>query len=147
LKSKPQVDENADLARFANSLEKYSGKATYEKLAQHAMQFLSIQTVIDERGFLVGGILLANRELTTPPLHITIVGPKTDATAAALFGAALKLPAPYKRIEWWDTQEGVLPNSDVEYPSLPEAAAFICTERSCSPPLFSAEKLTALGRR
>jgi hypothetical protein len=111
------------------------------------MQFLSIQTVIDERGFLVGGILLANRELTTPPLHITIVGPKTDATAAALFGAALKLPAPYKRIEWWDTQEGVLPNSDVEYPSLPEAAAFICTERSCSPPLFSAEKLAALGRR
>ena len=141
LKSKPQVDENADLARFANSLKKYSGKAAYEKLAQHAMQFLSIQTVIDERGFLVGGILLANRELTTFPMHITVVGSKTDPTASSLFQAALKLPSPYKRVEWWDSQEGTLPNNDVEYPVLENAAAFICTDRTCSPPVFSAEKL------
>jgi uncharacterized protein YyaL (SSP411 family) len=148
LKSNPQVDENADLARFANSLEKYSGKAAYEKLAQHAMQFLSIQTVLDERGYLVGGILLANRELTTLPIHITVVGSKTDPAAASLFQAALKLPSPYKRVEWWDNQEGALPNNDVEYPVLENAAAFICTDRTCSPPVFSAEKLSgAVGKK
>ena len=144
LKSKPQVDENADLARFANSLQKYSGNAAYEKMAQHAMQFLSIQTVIDERGFLVAGILLANRELTTAPLHVTVVGPKTDKIATSLFQTALKLPAPYKRVEWWDPQEGALPNNDVEYPTLTEPAAFVCGERTCSAPVFSAEKLAAV---
>jgi uncharacterized protein YyaL (SSP411 family) len=114
-------------------------------MAKHAMQFLSIPTVTDDRGFLVGGILLANRELTTSPLHITVVGSKTDTTASSLFQAALKLPTLYKRVEWWDSHEGILPNSDVDYPALETAAAFICTDRSCSPPVFSAEKLGAVA--
>jgi uncharacterized protein len=143
LKPKPQIDENADLARFANLLEKYSGIETYGAMAKHAMQFLSIPAVTDERGFLVAEILLANRELTTPPLHVTVVGSKTDKVASSLFQAALKLPAFYKRVEWWDSREGALPNGDVEYPVLESAAAFICGERSCSPPVFSAEKLLA----
>jgi uncharacterized protein YyaL (SSP411 family) len=147
LKPKPQVDENADLARFANLLEKYSGIQTYGAMAKHAMQFLSIPDVAEERGFLVGGILLANRELTTPPLHVTVVGSKTDKVASSLFQTALKLPAFYKRVEWWDSQEGALPNGDVEYPVLESAAAFICGEHSCSPPVFSAEKLLATARK
>jgi uncharacterized protein YyaL (SSP411 family) len=147
LKSKPQVDENVDLARFTNLLQHYTRTEAYGNMAEHAMQYISIPEIVNGRGFLIGGILLANRELTTAPLHITVVGPKSDATAAALFRAALKLPALYKRIEWWDSQEGALPNSDVEYPTLADAAAFICTERSCSAPVFSAEKLTALGRK
>jgi len=147
LKPKPQIDENADLARFANLLEKYRGIETYGTMAKHAMQFLSIPAVADERGFLVGGILLANRELTTPPLHVTVVGSKTDTVASSLFQAALKLPAFYKRVEWWDNQEGALPNSDVEYPVLDNAAAFICGEHSCSPPVFSSEKLAVVAAK
>jgi uncharacterized protein YyaL (SSP411 family) len=147
LKPKPQIDENTDLARFANLLEKYSGIETYGAMAKHAMQFLSIPAVADERGFLVAGILLANRELTTPPLHVTVVGSKTDKVASSLFQTALRLPAFYKRVEWWDSQEGALPNRDVEYPVLENAAAFICGEHSCSPPVFSAEKLVATARK
>jgi uncharacterized protein len=148
LKPKPQIDENTDLARFANLLEKYSGMEAYATVAKHAMQLLSIPAVADERGFLVGGILLANRELTTPPLHVTVVGSKSDRVASSLFQAALKLPAFYKRVEWWDSHEGVLPNGDVEYPVLENAAAFICGEHSCSPPVFSADKLAAVaGKR
>jgi hypothetical protein len=117
-------------------------------MAKHAMQFLSIPAVADERGFLVAGILLANHELTTSPLHVTVVGPKIDTVASSLFQAALKLPAFYKRVEWWDSQDGLLPNRDVEYPVLDNAAAFICGEHSCSPPVFSAEKLaTVAGKR
>ena len=147
LKAKPQIDENADVARFANLLEKYSGIETYGTMAKHAMQFLSIPAVTDERGFLVAGILLANRELTTSPLHVTVVGRKTDTVASSLFQAALKLPAFYKRVEWWDSQEGALPNGDLEYPVLDNAAAFICGEHSCSPPVFSAEKLASVAEK
>ena len=59
-----------------------------------------------------------------------------------------KLPCIYKRVEWWDSHEGALPNGDVEYPVLDNAAAFVCGEHSCSPPVFSAEKLASVaGKR
>ena len=40
LKSKPELDENVGLARFANLLFHYSGKTGYRELAKHAMRFL-----------------------------------------------------------------------------------------------------------
>jgi uncharacterized protein YyaL (SSP411 family) len=147
LKSNPQVDENADLARLGNLLYHYTGKTVYREMAQHAMQYLSVPAVADGRGFLVGGILLADRDITTPPVHITVVGRKDDSAARALFRAALQDPSTYKRVEWWDERDGPLPNSDVEYPTLTEAAAFVCGDKSCSAPIFSPEKLTGLSRK
>ena len=147
LRSRPQLDENADLARFTNLLHYYTGKSIYQQMAEHAMKFLCIPEVQNDRGFLIGGILLANRELTRPPLHITVVGPKNDVAASALFRAALKAPPSYKRVEWWDSHEGALPNSDVEYPILSDPAAFICTERDCSAPVFLPDRLVQVVRK
>jgi uncharacterized protein len=145
LKSGPQVDENADLVRLGNLLSYYTGKPEYREMAEHAMQYLAISAVSDGRGFLLGGILLADREISTPPVHITVVGPKDDLTARDLFLAALRHPSTYKRIEWWDQRDGPLPNNDVEYPVLTDAAAFVCGDKSCSAPIFSAEKLADLS--
>ncbi len=147
LKSNPQVDENADLVRLGNLLHHYTGKMAYQEMAQHAMQYLSAPAAADGRGFLVGGILLADLEITAPPRHITVVGRKDDAAARALFLTALQDPSTYKRIEWWDEREGALPNSDVEYPALEQAAAFVCGDRSCSAPIFSPEKLSGLSQK
>ncbi len=147
LKSNPQVDENADLVRFGNLLRHYTGKTAYQEMAQHAMRYLSVPSTADGRGFLVGGILLADQEITAPPRHIAIVGRKDDAAARALFLAALQDPSTYKRVEWWDPREGTLPNTDVEYPALEQAAAFVCGDKSCSAPIFSPEKLAGLGQK
>jgi uncharacterized protein len=147
LKSNPQVDENADLVRFSNLLHHYSGKTAYQEMARHGMQYLSVPSTADGRGFLVGGILLADQEITAPPRHITIVGRKDDPAARALFLVALQDPATYKRVEWWDEREGALPNNDVEYPALEQAAAFVCGDKSCSAPIFSSEKLTDLSQQ
>ncbi len=111
------------------------------------MRYLSVPSTADGRGFLVGGILLADQEITTPPRHIAVVGPKDDATARALFLTALQDPSTYKRVEWWDASEGNLPNADVEYPALDRAAAFVCGDKSCSAPIFSPEKLAGLGQK
>jgi len=147
LNSNPQVDENADLVRFGNLLRHYTGKIAYQEMAQHAMRYLSVPSTADARGFLVGGILLADQEITAPPRHIAIVGRKDDAAARALFRAALQDPSTYKRVEWWDAREGTLPNTDVEYPALEQAAAFVCGDKSCSAPIFSPEKLAGLGQK
>ncbi|MBV8813334.1 MAG: thioredoxin domain-containing protein, partial [Verrucomicrobia bacterium] len=74
LKSKPQFDENVDLARFTNLLQHYTGDAGYREMAEHAMKFVCVPEEQNERGFSVGGLLLADRELAAAPLHITIVG-------------------------------------------------------------------------
>jgi len=67
---------------------------------------------------------------------------KDDAATSALFRAAVGHCAIYKRVEWWDTREGKLPNPDGEYPQFDKAAAFVCTDRSRSAPIFDPAKIT-----
>ncbi len=132
----PYVDrtENIQLARWTNLLSQITGKFAYRSMAEQAMRFVSRQSVAED-GF-SGSPLLAAMELKQAPLHITIRGGKKDPAALLLFKEALRYPTSYKRVEWWDTAEGPLPNPDVTYPSLPQAAAFICTNKRCSLPIF-----------
>jgi uncharacterized protein len=145
LKLQPRIDENVALARFANLLVHYTGKPEYSRVAAHAMRFVATDAVALRR-VTEAGILLASHELANEPVHITIVGPKDDAAAAALQRAALAIPAVYRRIEWWDTREGPMPNPDVQYPSLDRAAAFVCANQSCSRPIYAAKDI-ALTKR
>lgn len=147
LKPKPQVDENTALARLTNLLHHYTGKPEYRAQAEHALAYLAAPGVAQKRGFLVGGILLADRELSTPPLHLTVVGGKGDANARALFAAACAQAYPYKRVEWSDPGEAKLPNPDVEFPSLDRAAVFVCNDRRCSVPIFDGAKIGAFTGR
>jgi uncharacterized protein YyaL (SSP411 family) len=141
LKSEPQLDENIGLVRVANLLWHYTGQAEYQKVAEHAIRFVAAPAAADHRGYLVAGILLADHEITSSPLHITVVGRKDDLKAQALFAAVLRQPATYKRIEWLDEREGALPNPDVGYPTLEKAAAFLCTDQACSAPVFAVDDL------
>ena len=100
-----------------------------------------------KRSASVLGVQLADDKAGRPPLHLTIVGPKDDPAARALFEASLQYPSFYKRLEWWDTREGRLPNPDVQYPSVPRAAAYFFTERTCSVPIFKPEEASAKVNR
>ena len=87
------------------------------------------------------GALLADRELGREPAHVTIVGAKEDPDARALYAAARTYPTRYLRIEWLDRREGPLPAADVEYPDLPQAAAFACANGACSAPVFTSDEV------
>jgi uncharacterized protein YyaL (SSP411 family) len=137
----PERDENVFMARTANLLFQYTGDEAFHQMAEQAMRYVAAPAIA--RRLPVFGTLLADYELSRPPLHLTIVGHKDDPAAQALFQAALRYPVSYKRVEWWDTREGRLPNPDVQYPELKQAAAFICTSRTCSPPIFKPELLAA----
>lgn len=142
----PDIDDNIAMARFANLLAHYSGAASERALAEHAMRWLA-QPAVALRRRTEAGVLLANDELANPPLHLTIRGRKDAAAAQPLFETALRVPGYYKRIEWWDSQEGPLPNPDVTYPELARPAAFVCTDRLCSVPLFDAADMAGFVRR
>jgi uncharacterized protein len=146
----PQRDENVVVARSATLLFHFTGDAHYEELAKQAMRLLAAEPIVYRLP--ASSALLADLELSRPPLHVTVVGHKDDPAAQSLFQAALRYPAAYKRLEWWDTREGKLPNPDVQYPELSKAAAFVCTNRVCSAPIFNpteiasrVDKLTGLS--
>ena len=127
------VEQNAAVARFANLLQHYTADARYRKAALHAMKFLAAR---DSSGELRMEVLLADHELASAPIHITVVGAKGDPLAQALHAAALQFPASYLQVDWWDRAEGPLPDPQVAYPRLARAAAFACTAGSCSLPVF-----------
>jgi uncharacterized protein len=140
------LDENMVLARYTNLLRRYTGAAKYGQMTDHALRYLVTDEVVQGR-FTSPGILLAAFEAANDPLHITIVGRKNDEQATKLFRAANAYPAVYRRIEWWDKREGKMPNPDVQYPELARAAAFVCTDSTCSLPIFEADKIAVeVGR-
>src|SRR5260370_16595010 len=98
------------------------------------MRYLAASPVVYRRP--ASSVLLADLELRSAPLHLTVTGPKDDANARNLFRAALFYPSTYKRLEWWDPREGPLSNADVQYPELHAAAAFVSTDRTSSSPIF-----------
>jgi uncharacterized protein YyaL (SSP411 family) len=138
-KPHPQRDENILVVRAANLLYHYTGDSTYTKITAQAMRYIGTPEIA--RTFPAAGVLLADYEFTHSPLHLTVVGHKDDAAAQTLFLSALRMPAGYKRIEWWDDREGPLPHAEVEYPPLDKAAAFVCFDRTCSKPIFAAEEI------
>lgn len=142
----PQIDENMSLTRFVNLLYHYTGEKRYREMAEHGMRWLATETIATSR-LTEAGILLADREMAEDPTHLTVIGAKSDGAAKALYDTARQVQGWYKRIEWWDTAEGPLPNPDVQYPVLPRAAAFVCTNQRCSLPLFTSKAVTDLLAR
>jgi len=140
LKPTKTYDEQVLVARFANRLHRYIGKQSHRELAEHAGRYLASDAIITLPRPLPG-VLIVDRELSEEPTHITIVGSKDHPRTRGLHAAARLLPAIYKRLDLWDKSEGPLPNSDVTYPELDRPAAFACTNRICSLPIFSTAEL------
>ncbi len=146
----PQRDENIAVLRFANLLAQYTGNPQHRGMAENAMRYLAAPSIAQKLP--AASVLLTERQFSTPALHLTVSGHKDDPKAQELFQSALRYAASYKRLEWWDSKEGRLPNPDVMYPELSRAALFVCTGRTCSQPIFQAhdvrskvDRLTAVG--
>ncbi len=140
------LEENVDSLRTANLLSHYTGRKEFLDFAKSIMPYLSTEEIALRR-VCEQGILLADEELSHDPLHLTVVGFKDDKNAAELFAAASEVPGIYKRQEWWDKREGDMPNSDVQYPQLDKPAAFICTAKRCSLPIFEPERIADTVKR
>ena len=144
----PEFDENVALARFANLLFHYSANAPDRDMAKTALRFCAAPDVLAHRGGYVGGLLLADQDLQSEPLHLVILGAKNDPAAASLFQAAIFHPTDYEQIEWFDRAH---PPAGVDlsfYPALPHPSAFLCANQACSAPVVEPDGLVALiGKR
>jgi uncharacterized protein YyaL (SSP411 family) len=143
----PEFDENVSLARFANLLFHYTGNARDRQMAETAMHFISTPDIAQSRLSSVGGLLLAAQELAADPLHIVVVGGKHDKTAKGLFETAIAYPCIYKQMEWFDLHDKSSRRPTIPYPDLPQAAAYLCTDNTCSSPVFDKTDLHNLLTR
>ena len=139
-------DQNAALVRVANMANHYSGNPRFHEMALHGMKFLSAMATPAEEQ-LLPDIVLADRELSNAPIHISIVGGKHDPAAQALHAAALRYPADYLQVDWLDRTEGELPNPEIQYPDMGRAAAFACANGACSTPVYEAKEIAVAVRR
>ena len=140
---RPQFDENVSVARWARALAATTGRAEFRTLASTALRWLLAPGATDGRGFYVAGLLLAEEEARTDPVHVAIVGRRDDPTARAMFAAALRLPDAHKLVESWDRRDGAAPRGEDIYPELDHTAAFLCANGACSSPILSEAALTA----
>jgi len=138
----PHLEENVDAARWLALLAHVSGDAEVRATAWHAMRAVTTPGEAIRRAC-PAGILLADEEIDRVPVHITIVGPRDDPRARALFTAALAWPDPFRRLEWFDPTGPPLPNPDTSFPPLKEPAAFLCAEGACSSPIRDPAALPA----
>jgi len=106
------------------------------------MGYLSSDAVLEAWWYLPG-VLQAEHELTREPIHVTVVGAKTDPRSASLYKAALAYAAIHKRADWWDRDEGPLANDTVAYPQLAKPAAFACSGNICSLPVTNPRAVAA----
>jgi uncharacterized protein YyaL (SSP411 family) len=140
---RPQFDENVNVVRFATALSHVTGRAEFREISATALRWLLAAGIAEERGGYVGGLLLAEEEARTEPVHVMILGAKADPAARSLQAAALRFPDAHKLIEWWDRREGPPPRGEDIFPESSTATAFLCANGACSAPLRSVTVLEA----
>ena len=139
---RPQFDENVNLVRWSTALAVTSGRTEFRALASTALRWLLAPGTTDVHGFYVAGLLQAEEEARTDPVHVAVLGPKDNPVAQAMFAAALRQPDTYKLVEWWDRREGPAPRGENIYPELERPAAFLCANGACSSPIVSEAALS-----
>ncbi|GAC1340504.1 MAG: hypothetical protein NVSMB23_10890 [Myxococcales bacterium] len=141
-----KVEGNVRLARFANLLFQWTGDQRHRALSLRGFRAV-LDAPPDPAGPPQPALLLAADELSRPPLHVTVVGRPDDPAARALYAAARRYPVRYKRTDLWDRAQGPLANSAVQFPPLRSAAAFLCSQTSCSLPIAKPEDLARAADR
>jgi len=145
----PYLADTLEMGRALLHLHRSTGEREWLTAATAAGDFL-ITTFTDPTtgGFLTAAVpaetfMQAEHELTREPIHVTVVGAKTDPRSASLYKAALAYAAIHKRADWWDRDEGPLANDTVAYPQLAKPAAFACSGNICSLPVTNPRAVAA----
>lgn len=145
LPPEPDFEESWLLARWANALARRTGDAAHRAMAERAMRAIASPDTALRRGNSPAAILLADLELASEPVHVTVVGARDDPQAELLFATALAMRHAYRRVDWRDPREPAA-TSDIAFPTLDLPAAYLCAGGACSAPITSAGELEGVLR-
>ena len=135
------IDDQVQVARFMNLLNRYFGSEGYREQAAHAMRYLASASAGMMRPAARHFACRRRTRGRAHPHDNRRTQGRCSREKPAFPGpcAAGPLQAPGVA----GSARGQAPNPDVEYPDLGEPAAFACSNRICSFPSFNAEELRA----
>ena len=134
-----QIDENTAVARWTSLLRAATKDESFRAMGERALRFLASPDVALTRGMMTAGILLAEAELASEPLKITVVGKRGDPGAEALLREGRRSPEAFLIVELQDGAGA--------YPMKERASAYVCTAEACKGPIFTPEDVKAAVAR
>lgn len=127
---------NAALSLVFSDLFYLTQDPRYRDKAEHILQ------MIMEAGSLpVAQTGRALHRFLYYPVHIVVVGEKSQAEARRLFDRSLAMYAPGKLVRFLDPRIDSLSIGEVTFPNVSGPFAYVCTDRLCSSPIARAEEL------
>ena len=127
---------NAALSMVFSDLFYLTQNPRYRDKAEHILQ------MIMETGSLpVARTGLALHRFLYYPVHIVVVGEKSDVAARNLFDRSLAMYAPGKLVRFLDPRVDSLSIGEVTFPNVTGPFAYVCTDRLCSSPIAQAKEL------
>ncbi len=127
---------NAALSMVFSDLSYLTHNPRYREKAEHILQMMM------EAGSLpVAHAGLALHRFLSYPVHIVVVGEKSDGAARDLFDRSLAMYAPGKLVRFLDPRVDSLSIGEVTFPNVAGPFAYVCTDRLCSSPIAQPEEL------
>ena len=127
---------NAALSLVFSDLFYLTQNPRYREKAEHLLQMLM------EAGSLpVAHTGLALHRFLYYPVHIVVVGEKSQVAARRLFDRSLAVYAPGKLVRFLDPRVDSLSIGEVTFPNVTGPFVYVCTDRLCSSPIARADEL------
>ncbi len=127
---------NAALSLVFSDLFYLTQDTRYREKTEHILQM-----IVEADSLPVAQAGLAIHRFLYYPVHIVVVGEKSQAEARHLFDRSLALYAPGKLIRFLDPRVDSLSIGEVTFPKVTGPFAYVCTERLCSSPIARADEL------
>ena len=127
---------NAALSLVFSDLFYLTHDLRYREKAENILQM-----IVDAGSLPVAQTGLALHRFLYYPVHIVVVGEKSQAEARRLFDRSLALYAPGKLVRFLDPRADSLSIGEVTFPNVTGPFAYVCTDRLCSSPIARADEL------
>ena len=101
-----------------------------------------LQMIVEAGSLPVAQTGLALHRFLYYPVHIVVVGEKSQDAARRLFDRSLALYAPGKLVRFLDPRVDSLSIGEVTFPKASGPLAYVCTDRLCSSPIARADELS-----
>lgn len=131
------VKENFQAVLWYLDLFHSTEKHTYRSIAESTLQAM----VMSRQPLPLALSGLAIDQWFRIPIHIAVVGDFDDAMTRILMMEGQRMFCPGKIVKNFDPKEGQPKWGDIIFPYDERPAAFICTDRLCSAPVFHAEDM------
>ena len=136
-----RIEAGAALARFSNLIYSTVKEDRYREMAKRALA--SVLSGRCEQAGVVDAarLLLAEEELGVEPPHAVLLGSSEDSRTEELWRAMLSRLPHYVRRERFSSVSALKLGAEMYYPRLSKPAAFMCANKRCSVPIFTAAEL------